>query len=275
MKYIFTILLITFLYSLSFAQTDSIDYDDFELDEIVIKAKGTRKLNFGANNSELVTAVELTRAACCSLGESFSTNPSVDVNYSDAATGAKQIRMLGLSGSYVQMLTENIPNFRGVASPFALDFIPGPWIQSIQISKGASSVKNGFESITGQINVELKKPQLDKALNLNAYFDTDGKLEFNATGNLHLDKKWSGGILIHGSYSFWDHDGNDDGFIDMAKIKRLALINRWAYLGENYVFQISAKGLVEKRLSGQIGTHSQHLEDPNKIDIGQKILIIR
>lgn len=255
-----------------FSQTDSIDYDEFELEEIIIKSKGTSKLNFGASNSELITAVELTRAACCSLGESFTTNPSVDVNYSDAATGAKQIKLLGLSGSYVQMLTENIPGLRGVSAPYALDYIPGSWIQSIQVSKGSSSVKNGFESLTGQINVELKKPQAEKALNLNAYFDSDGKLELNAAGNLHFGDKWSGAILLHGSNSFWTHDGDDDGFIDMPKIKRLALVNRWAYLGERYVFQISAKGLLEKRESGQIGKHSHQSEHPYVIDIDSKRL---
>ena len=120
------------------------------IDEVVITTpKGIRKLN-RATNTELITASELTRAACCNLGESFTTNPSVDVNYSDAATGARQIRLLGLSGSYVQMMTETIPNFRGASAPYGLGYIPGPWMQSIQVSKGASSVKNGYESITGQ-----------------------------------------------------------------------------------------------------------------------------
>lgn len=257
------------------AQTDTIpdefeEFDNLELEEVIVKSKGTRNLTLSASDSRLITSVELSRAACCNLGESFSTNPSVDVNYSDAATGAKQIRLLGLSGSYVQMLTENVPNFRGVASPYALDYIAGPWIQSIQVSKGASSVKNGFESITGQINVEMHKPQSEPKLNLNAYFDSDGKLEFNASGNLHLGPKWSGGILVHGANSFWTHDGDDDGFVDMPKIQRLSLLNRWAYLGENYVFQVAAKGLLEKRKSGQIGSHSGHLANPYIIDILSK-----
>lgn len=259
--------------SYCYGQVDSIPYEDnFELEEIVVKGKGTRKLNFGVTDSELITAAELTRAACCNLGESFTTNPSVDVNYSDATTGAKQIRLLGLSGSYVQMLSENVPGFRGISSPYALDFTPGPWIQSIQVSKGASSVKNGFESITGQINVELRKPQLDNSLLVNTYFDSDGRLELNAGGNLHFGKKWSGGVLFHATNSFWTHDGNDDGFIDMPKIRRLSLLNRWAYLGENYVFQILAKGLMENRKSGQIGKHSSHVENPYVIDILSKRL---
>ncbi len=184
-----------------------------ELDEVVVTTpKGPRKL-MGVTNSELITASELKRAACCNLGESFTTNPSVDVNYTDAATGARQIRLLGLSGSYVQMLTENIPNFRGAASPYGLGYIPGPWMQSIQVSKGASSVKNGYESITGQINVEMKKPQLDPSLSVNGYYDMMNKLELNADGNLHLGRNWSGGLLTHFENGFSGHDSNDDGFI--------------------------------------------------------------
>lgn len=114
------------------------------------------KLRNSVMNEDIISSAELTRAACCNLGESFVTNPSVDVSYSDAATGAKQIKLLGLSGTYVQMMTENIPNYRGAAAPYGLGYVPGPWMQSIQVSKGSSSVKNGYESITGQINVEFK-----------------------------------------------------------------------------------------------------------------------
>lgn len=126
--------------------------DGAVMDEVQVSARrmGTMKIRAGILNQDMISTAELSRAACCNLGESFTTNPSVDVSYSDAATGAKQIKLLGLSGTYVQMLAENIPNYRGVASPYALGYIPGPWMQSIQVSKGASSVKNGYESITGK-----------------------------------------------------------------------------------------------------------------------------
>ena len=134
--------------------------DGKQLQEIFVSAYGAGRVKAkGVGNTEVISSGELLRAACCNLGESFTTNPSVDVNYADAATGTQQIKLLGLSGTYVQMLTENIPNYRGAAAPYSLGFIPGPWMQSIQVSKGASSVKNGYESITGQINVEFKKPQ--------------------------------------------------------------------------------------------------------------------
>lgn len=243
------------------------------LQEISVSAQGTRKLRGGADNTELISALELTRAACCNLGESFTTNPSVDVSYSDAATGARQIRLLGLSGTYVQMLTENVPNFRGAASPYGLGYIAGPWMQSISVSKGASSVKNGYESLTGQINIEMRKPQAEPSLAVNGYLDHRGKAELNAYGNMRLGRKWSGALLLHGENSSMSHDGNDDGFLDMPRIRQFSAMNRWAYLSENYVFQIAMKYLGEKRRGGQ-DTHTHRGSSANvsearlyKIDI--------
>ncbi|MCH5221832.1 MAG: TonB-dependent receptor [Muribaculaceae bacterium] len=237
--------------------TDSLDSDAQSLQEIVVRTPtGLRKLKRVATNTELISAKELTRAACCNLGESFTTNPSVDVSYSDAATGARQIRLLGLSGTYVQMLTENIPNFRGASGPYGLGYIAGPWMQSIQVSKGASSVKNGYESISGQINVEMKKPQADPSLSLNAYVDHMGKAEINADGNLHFGDKWSSGLLLHGENTFAAHDENGDGFMDTPKLKQFAAMNRWAYLSTNYVFQAGIRFIAEGRESGQTNHHS-------------------
>lgn len=124
-----------------------------ELNVVTVKAPNRGRLTTQIANTELIGRAELMRAACCNLGESFTTNPSVDVSYSDAATGARQIKLLGLSGTYVQMLSENMPNLRGASIPYSLGYVPGPWLRSIQVSKGASSVKNGYESITGQINI--------------------------------------------------------------------------------------------------------------------------
>ena len=123
------------------------------MERSTVKPPGRTYLLSRTDNTYLLGHEQLIRAACCNLGEFFTTNPSVDVSYSDAATGSKQIRVLGLSGTYVQLLTENVPNLRGAALPYALGYVPGPWMQSIQVSKGASSVKNGYESTTGQINI--------------------------------------------------------------------------------------------------------------------------
>ncbi len=229
------------------------------LQEVVVKSDGIRKMKYTAGNTELITAAELTRAACCNLGESFTTNPSVDVSYSDAATGARQIKLLGLAGTYVQILTENVPNFRGAASPFGLGYIPGPWMQSISVSKGASSVKNGYESISGQINVEMRKPQLEPSIAVNGYLDHKLKAEVNAVGNLHFGDKWSGSLLLHGENSFKSHDENGDGFMDTPKVRQLSAMNRWAYLSNNYVFQLALKYLDERRESGQDEHHVSNM----------------
>ncbi|MCM1349032.1 MAG: TonB-dependent receptor [Firmicutes bacterium] len=224
--------------------------------EVITRGPSTRKLRGSVTNTDIISSGELLRAACCNLGESFTTNPSVDVSYSDAATGARQIKLLGLSGTYVQMLTENIPNFRGSALPYGLGYIAGPWLQSIQVSKGASSVKNGYESITGQINIEMKKPQADQQFAANAYTDINGKVEINADGNIRLSKRLSTSLLLHGENTFASHDHNSDGFIDMPKIRQVAAMNRWAWMGSNYVFQAGVKFLDEKRRSGQDANHT-------------------
>ena len=257
------------------AQAQEPDSLSVELDEVTVTRRdpGLKKLRGTAFNTEVISAGELARAACCNLGESFTTNPSVDVNYNDAATGARQIKLLGLSGTYVQMLTENIPNFRGSALPYGLGYIPGPWLQSIQVSKGASSVKNGYESITGQINIEMKKPQADQELALNGYADINAKAELNASGNIHLDKHLSTALLLHGENSFESHDHNSDGFMDMPRLKQINAINRWAWMGTNYVFQAGVKFLSEERRSGQDAGHSHSYSHQSPSTEPYRILI--
>ena len=265
-------LLLPFTAFATYAQvTDSSDVktlDGKKLSEVTVTAHQTGRVKASTiGNTELISSKELLRAACCNLGESFTTNPSVDVNYADAATGAQQIKLLGLSGTYVQMLTENIPNYRGLAAPFSLSYIPGPWMQSIQVSKGASSVKNGYESITGQINVEFKKPQATPFADANLYYNIKGKLEANLGANLQLSQRWSTALLGH--YEILDkaHDENDDGFVDMPKVRQGSLQSRWAWMGDNYIFQASVKGLKEHREGGQIGHHATGNTHPYVIDI--------
>lgn len=243
-----------------------------ELSEVNVVSRklGTMKLRGSVMNEDMISSAELTRAACCNLGESFVTNPSVDVTYSDAATGAKQIKLLGLSGTYVQMMTENIPNFRGVAAPYGLGYVPGPWMQSIQVSKGSASVKNGYEAITGQINVEFKKPQLPEAdwLSVNLFGSTTNRYEANADATVKLSKRWSTSLLAHYENETKAHDSNDDGFADIPQVKQYNVWDRWAYMGDRYVFQASIKALSEDRNSGQVSHGGSHSADPYKISIG-------
>ncbi len=254
-------LLLSLLPMMAMAQNDSLS-GDHELKEVVVKAKGG-KSNYRTENMELIGKAELFRAACCNLGESFVNNPSVDVSYSDAATGAKQIKLLGLSGTYVQMLTENIPNLRGAALPYSLGFVPGSWMQSIQVSKGASSVKNGYESTTGQINIEYAKPQGTDGVRGNAYFDTNMKFEGNADASVHLTDKLSTSILLHYENRQTDHDGNNDGFMDMPKLRQYNLMHRWAYVSPQWISQLAIQALRDERQSGM----SQHHTDLQFTDL--------
>ena len=234
---------------------DTIDWTSLE--EFVIEKKKPNTIKVGGpENKVRIDQGELLRAACCNLGESFTTNPSVDVTYSDASTGAKQIKLLGLSGNYVQLMTENLPNFRGAARPYSLRYVPGPWIKSISISKGSSSVKNGFESITGQIDVEYLKPQDPAGVALNAYIDSDLKIEANADANFHLSSKLNTEILGHFEDRFLHHDGNDDGFVDMPDIRQFNFQNRWNYFSDSYIFHGGLAFINEKSEAGQLTHHS-------------------
>lgn len=217
----------------------------------------TQKMNSG----------ELRRAACCNLGESFVNNPSVDVSYSDAATGAKQIRLLGLSGSYVQMLTEKIPNFRGLASPYGLSFIPGTWMESIQVSKGISSVADGYEALTGQINVEYKKPISSDKLSINLFGSSARRIEGNIDGAFKLNDNLSTMLFGHYENDTKEHDIGGDGFLDQPKVQQVNLFNRWYYRTENLISQVGAKYIYEDRQSGQTEAASRGNENPYKIGI--------
>lgn len=225
---------------------------DQELNEVtVVSRKAGVSRMAGAINGSVINKDELFKAACCNLGESFTTNPSVDVNYSDAATGARQIKLLGLSGTYVQMMTENLPNFRGAAAPFSLGYVPGPWMQSIQVSKGASSVKAGYESITGQINVEYLKADDVPGVEANIYGDTDGKMEANASGNIHINDKLTTELLTHYENRWGANDMNMDGFKDMPNIRQYNLQNRWIFKSPHYMLRAGISLISEHRTGGQ------------------------
>jgi Outer membrane receptor for ferrienterochelin and colicins len=251
------------------AEVNFILYEGVALNEVQVVSRklGTMKLRNSVLNQDMITSAELSRAACCNLGESFVTNPSVDVSYSDAATGAKQIKLLGLSGTYVQMLTENIPNYRGAAAPYGLGYVPGPWMQSIQVSKGTSSVKNGYEALAGQINVEFKKPQIADIVSANLFASSSSRYEANADASVNLSPRWTTMLLAHYENETKSHDANDDGFADIPKVEQYNFWNRWAYMGDNYVFQAGIKAMTEERNSGQVSHDGGSVADPYRIGI--------
>lgn len=204
--------------------------------------------------TEVISSAGLKKMACCNLAESFENSASVTVGYSDAVTGARQIRLLGLSGIYTQMLDENRPSMRGLAAPFGLSYVPGQWLESIQVSKGLSSVNNGAESITGQINMEYRKPTDEKPLFLNASVMNDTKTDFNVSSSLQMDEKWSTVLLGHVFGNFRTFDHNHDGFMDDPEMFQVNVANRWLYYGPTGVqVRFGLRALQDMRKGGQSG----------------------
>ncbi len=225
------------------------------LDEIVLKSRKqtTLKSYTKAANTFTVNSDELLKAACCNLSESFETNPSIDVNFADALTGTRQIKMLGLTSPYILIATENIPSIRGASQAFGLSFIPGTWVESIQITKGAGSVVNGYESIAGQINAELVKPATDNKFYMNLFAASNQRLELNTHFNTKVGKNWHTGLYLHGNTHNKKHDVNNDGFLDMPLYKQVNVMNRWQYANpeKGLISFINLKFLNDKKQAGQ------------------------
>jgi outer membrane receptor for ferrienterochelin and colicin len=227
-----------------------------ELEEVKItsKRKATQKSFIQTANVFTVNSDELLKAACCNLAESFETNPSIDVNFSDALTGTRQIQMLGLKSPYLLISQENIPSIRGAAQVFGLTFTPGTWVESIQITKGAGSVINGYESISGQINAELVKPYTDKKLFVNAYGSLGGRLELNTHFNQKVSEKWQTGLYVHGNYRGEKFDRNNDNFLDNPLMNQINVMNRWQYLDaeKGWVSFINFRYMDDSKQTGEL-----------------------
>ncbi len=204
--------------------------------------------------TEIISSAGLHKMACCNLAESFENSASVTVGYSDAVTGARQIKLLGLSGVYTQMLDENRPVMRGLSAPFGLSYVPGQWLESIQIAKGSASVINGVESVTGQINLEHRKPTDEKPLFVNASYMSDTKTDFNIASSLQLNEKWSTVVLGHVSGNFKTEDHNHDCYLDEPKTLQFNLSNRWLYYADSGVqVRFGLRALHDSRQGGQDG----------------------
>jgi outer membrane receptor for ferrienterochelin and colicins len=203
---------------------------------------------------EILTSQELYKAACCDLSESFETNASIDVVSNDAVTGSKQIQMLGLSGQYTQILVENLPAIKGFSAPLGLNSIAGTWIDAIQISKGIGSVVNGFENMTGQINVELKKPEGPEVLLANAYINTMGRSDVNLNVSHRINDRWATSLLLHDNFNKNKHmNVSNNGFRDAPTGNLFSGIHRWRYEnGQGWMAQFGIKYLSDQRTGGQI-----------------------
>lgn len=226
-----------------------------QLKEVLItsKQRSTYLAALSPVRTQIMNERELFKAACCNLSESFETNPSVDVSYNDAVTGSKQIQLLGLSGNYTQLTVENLPGPRGIATPLGLNSIAGPWIESIQLTKGTGSVANGYESIAGQINVELKKPEKAEQVFANAYINDFGKTDLNLNLAKKIGTKWSTVLLLHDDFNKNKTiDFNKDGFRDLPTGNQFSMVNRWKFEdGKGWITQFGIKVLTDKKTGGQ------------------------
>lgn len=204
---------------------------EIELQEVIVSRDNSsiQRSLFDVQNVVTVDSREMLKAACCNLSESFETNPAVDVNIADAITGTKQIQMLGLHSPYLLITQDNIPSTRGASSAQGLSFIPGNWIESIQITKGMGSVVNGYESISGQINTTLRQPHTDQQLFLNLYANNFARFELNSRWNTFVTNKLSTGIFLHANSRTAKVDNNKDGFLDTPLSQQINILNRWQY----------------------------------------------
>ncbi len=235
-------------------------FHENEVDEVVISVKRDSK-NISRLKPILVETLgegELKKAACCNLSESFETNATVDVNLTDAVSGAKKIQLLGLDGVYTQLQMENIPFLTGVEGSFGTNTIPGTWVESIQITKGTGAVVNGYESMAGLINVEFRKPSTMPKLALNTYVNQFGRAELNIHGAQKINKKWSTGSFAHVSTLQREIDNNGDDFRDLPLSKTASFLNRWEYNGEKFESRFGVNAYYDEREGGQLARITNH-----------------
>ena len=250
------------------------------IDEVVVEGqqRGNYAKTGGIMRQEQISFAGLCKMACCSLAESFENSASVTVGYSDAISGARQIKMLGLAGTYTQILDENRPIMQGAGAAYGLSYTPGMWLNSIQVSKGVASVTAGHEAITGQINLEHRKPTDDERLFLNLYFDSELRPEINISSAIPLtkDKSLSTVIMAHGSMHPMSHDNNGDLFVDMPKSDQINIANKWLWQNAGGVqLRWGWKVVNENRLGGAEGykadMYEQMISDPLNTLYGSKI----
>ena len=234
--------------------------EEFQTEEVYVVGETASTIaDFSSiENKSIITSKELKQAACCTLAESFETNASVDATFTDAITGSRQIEMLGLSGIYTQTTTESLPYLRGLTASQGLNYIPGPWIDAINVSKGIGSVVNGFESVTGMIDIDLKEPFAeDTPLHLNFYGDSDQRIEGNMNYRFRLNESISSVALLHASSRQNKFDMNSDNFIDMPKFSVLNYLQRIKYQSENgFETQLGVQVVKDKKIGGTYNNNS-------------------
>lgn len=227
---------------------------DNTLGEVEIKAQRDAGFIQYLNpiKTEVITGEEFRKAACCNLSESFQTNATVDVGYSDAVTGAKEITMLGLDGVYVNMLVENLPLFRGLVQTNGLEYIQAPWMESVSVSKGISPVRNGYEGLTGAINVIYKEPFEAEKLFVDLFLNHQGRTELSITSGQKINEKNGNVVFLNGSFNRAKWDKNQDGFLDNPLTSMFSVMDRYNFRSKKTELQVGIKYLFEDRLGGEM-----------------------
>ncbi len=237
-----------------------------KLKGVTIKRKSNgNTMDNGSFRIEKIGAKELKKNACCNLAESFESNASIEIGSTSALSGAKQVEMLGLQGTYVQTLIELLPYVRGINYTYGFNNVPGPFVESIYINKGPGSVTNGFESMTGQIDVELVKPKLYKPLlHVNGYINNFERQELNLNTGIRLSEEVSTLFSGHVSQRTRKMDVNSDGFIDVPLTQMLHFMNRWKYDGKRFETMLLAKYHKADEKAGQMTyDHNMNITEQN------------
>ncbi len=251
--------------------------ENIVLQQVEVRAKANDSFTpLSSNmNKEVISMRELRKAPCCNLSESFETSAVVDANYTNAALGTREIEMLGIRGIYSQIMLDSRPTLYNFAAPFAFDFIPGPWLKGVQVSKGAGTVANGAEGLAGQINVDLVDPRDGPKLFVNAYANHRSRYEMNIVTNKRLGEKWSMGTLLHANQDQHHQDKNEDAFLDAPQKKQINVMQRFHYYGLKWETQFNVHGIWDKREGGQTRHPSpDHQEELLHYDHEQKRLEI-
>ena len=225
--------------------------DQLQPEVLVERKAGNGTMKISIAQVERISHGELKRAACCNLSESFETNASVDVNLTDAVTGARKIQLLGLDGVYTQFQLENVPFLRGLETAFGMQSFSGIWLDGIQISKGTGSVVNGHESMAGLINLSVKNPFDAERLLVNVYGNRFGRAESNVILSHRINERWASSLLLNGALNQTNIDENSDGFLDLPRFKNVSALNKWQFNGERMEAQFSVYGYYDDRFAGQ------------------------
>jgi hypothetical protein len=225
--------------------------DQLQPEVLVERKAGNGTMKISIAQVERISNGELRRAACCNLSESFETNASVDVNLTDAVSGARKIQLLGLDGVYTQFQLENVPFLRGLETAFGMQSFSGIWLDGIQISKGTGSVVNGHESMAGLINLTVKNPFESERFLVNVYGNRFGRGEMNAILSNKINERWATSLLLNGAVNQTVIDENRDGFLDLPQFKNVSALNKWQFNGERMEAQFSVYGYYDDRFAGQ------------------------